>query len=188
MPMPSLLAEDLCLGYKHTRAATDQKENKAYELRTNVKGEVFSDSSVVATSVPLNAPSGLRELEAYHKALQEERVKIKAFGRELPFCLQLLLDDDDGHAYSLEDEIVEINVYNDKKKTDLNLCQQRGWLEYLVIIVGYFTKDCKEVGEACTIKRRRWLPEVSTCLKGSIGILKALITLSKKEGDGILCC
>ncbi|KAH7445245.1 hypothetical protein KP509_02G114400 [Ceratopteris richardii] len=117
MPMPSLLAEDLCLGYKHTRAATDQKENKAYELRTNVKGEVFSDSSVVATSVPLNAPSGLRELEAYHKALQEERVKIKAFGRELPFCLQLLLDDDDGHAYSLEDEIVEINVYNDKKKT-----------------------------------------------------------------------
>ncbi|KAH7434499.1 hypothetical protein KP509_06G020200 [Ceratopteris richardii] len=115
MPMPSLLAEDLCLGYKHPRsisvasvAAIDGKENKAYELRTNVKGEVFSDSSVVARSVPLrflDAPSDLRELEAYHKALQEERVKIKAFGRELPFCLQLLDDAIEASKGHLEDRL-----------------------------------------------------------------------------------
>ena len=107
------MATDLSLGHHEVMNNEDIKNNTSDNKFTITSPLTFKDnyaSNIIlydnhnepdTTSIvrdelmSINAMySDLRALEVYHKALHEERRKVRAFEHELPFCMQLL---DDGN-------------------------------------------------------------------------------------------
>lgn len=83
----ALLAADLSLG--GGPATTSVKEGGSVVVRHRSEKQQLL--------YPLSS-CDLHALEVYHKALEDERLKIQAFQRELPFCMQLL---EDGGFFSI---------------------------------------------------------------------------------------
>ncbi|KAI5072534.1 hypothetical protein GOP47_0012640 [Adiantum capillus-veneris] len=94
-----LVAADLSLGRSFASSSTtmskDPDTSRCLMQREQLNGSTH----------PMSCNSDLHALEVYHKALEDERLKIQAFERELPFCMQLLDDAIEASKEQLEERL-----------------------------------------------------------------------------------
>ncbi|MCO5578055.1 hypothetical protein L7F22_031893 [Adiantum nelumboides] len=91
-----LLTADLSLDRSFSPSATSSKDPDTSNCL--MRGEQFYTH-------PNMLSSDLHALEMYHKSLEDERLKIQAFERELPFCMQLLDDAIEASKEKLEERL-----------------------------------------------------------------------------------